>query len=95
MKTLVRIPFKLVLLPIIALVAAVYALGMALLKVSCYVMGPLMLALAGCGIYGIVTQTWYNLWIALGCEAACALVMFGGAFILSEMDALKDWLISL
>ena len=85
--------FKIMILPLVLLIEIVDALGMLLMRVSCYVMGPIMLLLAGCAIYGLCTQTWYNVAIALGCEAVCALVMFGGAVVISEMDVLKDYLL--
>ena len=85
--------FKIMILPLVLIIGIVHALGMAMMKVSCYVMGPIMLLLAGCAIYGVCTHTWYNVAIALACEAVCGLVMFGGAVVISEMDVLKDYLL--
>lgn len=85
--------FKIMILPVVLLIGIVQALGMAFMKVSCYVMGPIMLLLGGCVIYGLCTQTWYNVAIAVACEAVCGLVVFGGAVVISEMDVLKDYLL--
>lgn len=88
-----RILIKILILPLVLLIGILKALGMAFMKVSCYVMGPVMLLLGGCAVYGICTQTWYNFVIAIALEAVCGLIIFGGAVIISEMDVLKDYLL--
>lgn len=50
---------------------------------------------AGCVVYGFLTQTWYNVGIALGCEVLCGAIMFVGAFVMAEADILKDYLLHL
>ncbi|MCF0128084.1 MAG: hypothetical protein HUJ70_05910 [Pseudobutyrivibrio sp.] len=95
MKFLSHLLLKTVLFPLVLLVTIIDILGMTFMKVGCYVVGPIMLILAGCGIYGIATQTWYNLWIALGCEVVCGLAFFAATFIVVEIDCLKDFLISI
>ena len=46
-------------------------------------------------LYGFLTQTWYNVGIALGCEVLCGAILFVGAFLMAEADVLKDYLLHL
>ena len=86
---------KIMMLPVVMILGIVSALGNTFMKVVCYVLGPIMLILAGCVLYGFLTQTWYNVGLALGCEVFCGAIMFVGAFVMAEADVLKDYLLHL
>ena len=86
---------KIFILPVILILGAFSALGNSFMKLVCYITGPVMLILGGCVIYGLVTQTWYNVGIALSCGAVVGVVMFAGAFVMAEADNLKDYLLHL
>ena len=86
---------KIMMLPVVMILGIVSALGNTFMKVVCYVLGPIMLILAGCVLYGFLTQTWYNVGIALGCEVLCGAILFVGAFVMAEADILKDYLLHL
>lgn len=86
---------KIMMLPVVMILGIVSALGNTFMKVVCYVLGPIMMILAGCALYGLLTQTWYNVGIALGCEGICGAFMFVGAFVMAEADVLKDYLLHL
>lgn len=87
--------FKILVLPVVMILGMVSALGNTFMKVVCYALGPIMLILGGCALYGFLTQTWYNVGIALGCEVLCGVIMFLGAFLMAEADILKDYLLHL
>lgn len=86
---------KICLLPVVMILGVISALGDTVMKVVCYVLGPVMFILLGCAIYGVMTQTWYNVGIAIGCEILCAGILFAGAFLMAEADVLKDYLLHL
>ena len=43
---------KIMMLPVVMILGIVSALGNTFMKVVCYVLGPIMLILAGCALYG-------------------------------------------
>lgn len=87
--------FKIMVLPVVLVLGLFSALGNGFMKVSCYILGPVLLFLVGCIIYGFVTQTWYNVGIAIACVAGVFLITFIGAFVMAQADNLKDYLLHL
>lgn len=87
--------FKIIALPVALCLAGISALANVFMKIVCYALGPFMTILGLCALYGFVTQTWYNVGIAIGLLGVCGLVVFVGAFLMAEMDVLKDYLLHL
>lgn len=91
MKVL-RILLKIAVLPLMLLVALVYFVFSVLTNLSCYVIGPLMLLILGCGIYTVVKQQWSQTFLLTLMEAACLLLLFGAGFVLVTLESWQEGL---
>lgn len=91
MKVL-RIFLKIMVLPLMLLIGIVHVLFNTLTNLSCYVIGPLMLFIFGCGIYTVVKQLWIQTFLLGLMEAACFLVLFGAGFVIVALESWNDHL---
>lgn len=83
----VRKFLKIMVLPLILLIGILHFILDVMAKLSCYVIGPLMLFLFGCGVYTVVKHLW-NQTVLLGLmEAACFLVLFGASFVIVTLES--------
>ena len=82
-----RILFKIMILPLMLLIGILRVLFHALTNLSCYVIGPLMLFIFGCGIYTVVIQNWSQTFLLGLIEAACFLVLFGASFVIVTLES--------
>lgn len=68
---LLKIPVKLLILPVIVLLGAFNVMGNILTKLSCYVLGPAMFLLFGFALYHLTQQSWLNVGILTVLGVAC------------------------
>ena len=87
---LIKLPFKLLALPIILILMAAALLVKLVTNLSAYVMGPLML---GCGIYSAVQQMWTSVAILVILEILYVAAMFFAVVIETALDGMKDSLV--
>ena len=78
----IKLPFKLLALPIILILMVAALLVKLVTNLSAYVMGPLMLFILGCGIYSAVQQMWTSVAILVVLEILCVAAMFFAVVIL-------------
>lgn len=90
---LIKFPFKLFVLPLILICTTVALLVKLAANLSCYVLGPLMLFLLGCGIYTITKQQWSQTILLALMEVACVAVLFGAVLIETALDSVNSALI--
>ena len=83
-----RVIFKILALPLMLFLAIVRVLFNLCANLSCYVLGPLMLFILGCGIYTIVKQLWSQTFLLALMEAGCLLFLFGAGYVIV---LLEDW----
>ena len=89
----IKLPFKLLALPIILILMAAALLIKLVTNLSAYVMGPLMLFILGCGIYSAVQQMWTSVAILVVLEILCVAAMFFAVVIETALDGMKDSLV--
>ena len=87
---LMKLPFKLLALPIILILMAAALLVKLVTNLSAYVMGPLMLFILGCGIYSAVQQMWTSVAILVVLEILCVADMFFAVVLETALDGMKD-----
>lgn len=68
---LLKIPVKLLILPVILILGIFNVLGNVATKLSCYVFGPAMFLLFGFAIYYLTQQSWLNVSILTVLAVAC------------------------
>lgn len=90
---LIKLPFKLLALPIILILMAAALLVKLVTNLSAYVMGPLMLFILGCGIYSAVQQMWTSVAILVVLEILCVVAMFFAVVIETILGGMKDSLV--
>ena len=88
----IKLPFKLLALPIILILMAAALLIKLVTNLSAYVMGPLMLFI-GCGIYSAVQQMWTSVAILVVLEILCVAAMFFAVVIETALNGMKDSLV--
>lgn len=90
---LIKLPFKIIAFPVIALLWLVAMLAKVTVKIACYIAGPVMLLLFGLIIYVITKQRWNDLLI-LGCmEGICILILFGVTWMIANVQDVNELLI--
>ena len=85
-----KLPFKLLALPIILILKAADLLVNRVSNLSDYVMGHLMLFILGCGIYSAVQQMWTSVAILVVLEILCVAAMFFAVVLETALDGMKD-----
>lgn len=71
-----KMALKVLALPVLFVVKAVYILGNLLTNIVSYVIGLLLLVIAGCAIYCVVKVLWTSLAILIGMGLAAILAIF-------------------
>lgn len=93
MIKLIKLPLKLLALPLILILMAAALLVKLVTNLSAYVMGPLMLFILGCGIYSAVQQMWTSVAILVVLEILCVVAMFFAVVIETTLDGMNDSLV--
>jgi hypothetical protein len=90
---LIKLPFKVIAFPLVALLWLVGLLAKATVKIACYVVGPVMLFLFGLIIYVVSKQQWNHLILLGGMEAFCLLLLFGVTWMIANVEDVNGMLI--
>lgn len=85
---LLKIPVKLLILPVIVILGAFNVMGNVLTKLSCYVLGPAMFLLFGLAFFYLTQESWLNVSIltVLGISCFAIPMLAGVALCITE-----DW----
>lgn len=76
---LLKIPVKILILPVIVILGTFNVMGNVLTKLSCYVLGPAMFLLFGFAFYYLTQESWLNVGLLTFLGVSCfALPMFAG-----------------
>lgn len=89
----IRMIFKIIALPVTAIVVAAGLLFKLFTHLSEYVTGPLMLFIAACDIYCLFMQRWSQCFLLTGMELICFLALFAQAAMIVLLEELRDGLI--
>lgn len=89
-----KLPLKLLILLLFLLCAAAGILAKLAMRLSLYLIGPLMLFLLGCGIYTATKQQWSQTLLFL-LEAVCTCAVFGASWVIRLLDAGSEKLLEL
>lgn len=93
MIKLIKLPFKLLALPLILILMTAVILVRIVTNLSAYLVGPLMLFLLGCGIYSAVQQRWPSVAILAVSEVVCVVAMFFALSVVSALEGIRDFLV--
>lgn len=94
MMKLIKLPFKLLALPLILILMTTVILVKMVTNLSAYVIGPFMLFLLGFAIYSAVKQMWSSVAILAVLEVLCVAAMFCAMMIETALDGMMNFLIS-
>lgn len=78
---------KLFALPVLLVIKVLCVVGNLLTNISSYVIGLLLLVIAGCGIYCIVQGKWMELGILVGMGVAVFLLLFFLVWIVVKAES--------
>ena len=90
---LMKIPFKILALPVIALIWLTCFLAKAVTHISCYVIGPFMLLVGIILIVMLTKSRWADVGICGAIEGVCLLALFGVTWMIANMEDLNALLI--
>lgn len=79
---LVKLPFKILALPVMFVLGALGLIAKLATNLSCYIVGPFMLFLGGCCVYTIVMQLWNQLAILVVLLLGCMVMLFGASWLI-------------
>lgn len=81
MFALIKLPFKLLSLPLMVAFAGLSLLAKLCSNLSGYVLSPLILFVFGCGVYTVISQQWNHVVILGIIELLCISALFGSVLI--------------
>lgn len=85
-----KIILKVLALPVLFVVKAICILGNLLTNISSYVIGLLLLVIAGCAIYCIVQAMWTSLAILIGMGLASILTIFLLVWVVVKVEGIEN-----
>ena len=83
---LVKLPFKILALPVMLVLGVLGLIAKLATNFSCYIVGPFMVFLGGCCIYVIVMQLWSQLAILVVLLLGCVVMLFGASWIIVFLE---------
>lgn len=93
---MIKLFFKIILLPVLLIVNILYLLANLFMNLSSYVIGLLLLLLAGCGIFCIVKAMWTSLALLVGMGLILFMVIFLMVWAVVKIETLgnflRDWI---
>lgn len=90
---LIKIPFKIIAMPLIAFIWLICFVVKTAANISCYILGPIMFITFGIIIWMAIAQNWLSCIGFLVVEAAFALLLFGTAWMIANMQDINRLLI--
>ena len=87
MLALIKLPFKLLSLPLMIVCAGLSLLAKLCSNLSGHVLSPLILFVFGCGVYTVISQQWNQVLLFGIIELLCISALFGSVL----METLFDW----
>ena len=87
MLALIKLPFKLLSLPLMIVCAGLSLLAKLCSNLSGYILSPLILFVFGCGFYTVISQQWNQVVILGIIELLCISALFGSVL----METVFDW----
>ena len=86
---LVKLPFKILALPVILVLGTLGLFAKLATNLSCYIVGPFMLFLGGCCVYSIVMQLWSQLAILVVLLLGCVVMLFGASWLIVFLESVN------
>ena len=87
MFALIKLPFKLLSLPLMIVCAGLSLLAKLCSNLSGYILSPLILFVFGCGVYTVIAQQWNQVLLLGIIELFCVSALFGSVL----METVFDW----
>ena len=91
MLALIKLPFKLLSLPLMIVCASLSLLAKLFSNLSGYILSPLILFVFGCGIYTVIAQQWNQVLLLGMIELLFISALFGSVL----METMFDWFYSI
>ena len=85
---LLKLPLKLMALPLMLALYTLHIVGRLASNLSAYVIGLFMLVILACGMYQVCVQYWLNVAILFGVEAICVAFQF---FAMLLVELIGEW----
>ncbi len=89
---LIKIILKILAMPVMILCRLATFFIDTAAKISCLVLGPIILFVLGCAIYTIVKHNWSQTFLLALIEATCFAALSGAGVISTEIGCFGDWL---
>ncbi len=86
---------KIAVFPLILVLGALSVIAKVVTNLSCYIVGPFMLFLAGCMVYTMVMQMWNQVAILAVLLVGCFVLLFGAAWVIVTLEDIMQRLISI
>ena len=91
MLALIKLPFKLLSLPLMIVCASPSLLAKLFSNLSGYILSPLILFVFGCGVYTVIAQQWNQVLLLGMIELLFISALFGSVL----METMFDWFYSI
>lgn len=91
---LVKLPFKILALPVMLVLGALGLIAKLVTNLSCYIVGPFMLFMGGCCVYAIIMQLWNQLVILAVLLLGCVVMLFAASWLIVFLESMNNSLIT-
>ena len=95
MKTLIKLPFKIVLLPIVAAVSVIALLAKVVVNTSIYIISPVIFICAGFSIYCAIQYGVLGFFIAISVAVTGFLILLAAFLAVEFMEGVNSHLIGI
>ena len=90
---LIKLPFKILALPLIALIWLTCFIAKAATHIFCYIIGPFMLIVGIILVVMLTKSRWTDVGICGAIEAFCLIALFGVTWMIANMEDLNALLV--
>ena len=90
---LLKLPFKILALPVILLLGVFWVLGKIMTNLSAFVVGIFMLFIFLVGVFCAFQGQWGNVAFLIGVEVACLVLQYGAMMIVDISGSIKGALV--
>ncbi|MCR5431378.1 MAG: hypothetical protein K6E95_02360 [Lachnospiraceae bacterium] len=93
MMKFIKLPFKILALPLIAMIKLFCILAKVIVHISCYIISPFMILVGIILLVMLSKERWTDVGVCGAIEGLCLIALFGVTWVIAHMEDLKSLLV--
>ena len=90
---LIKLPLKILALPLIVLIKVVCIIAKVLTHISCFIISPFMIIVGIILLVMLSQERWTDVWACGAIEGVCLVALFGVTWMIANMEDLNALLV--